>query len=911
MRLNSEIEKKWQKLWREAGAFEPDPDEGRKKFLITVPYPYTNDSLHVGHGRTYTLADVVARFHRIIGENVLFPMAFHQSGTPILAFSKRVASGDSKLITLYREHLQEYEASRERIDEVLESFKEPSGIADYFSEVIINDFTRLGFSIDWRRRFNTAEPIYQNFVTWQFLKLKELGMIKQGDYPVLYSAEDENAVGEDDIKDGDTDKVSIEELTVVLFSGPDYDLAAASLRPETIYGTTNLWISGNGDYVVVNWGGRRTVVAREAYEKIKLQEPSVEIIGEINRASILEARFRVPFSGVEVQAYESPVVDPSFGTGAVFSVPGHSIMDYFAIREAGLPFKPVSIIDMPEGSDSVGSLTSSMDIHGLSESSKLQEATQIIYKAEYYAGRMNSLNGSYSGMTVREARDRIRKDLFESRLGHSVYETSRKAETRGGARVVVAMLKDQWFIDYSLEWLKKATHELVDRMSFFPEIYRKPMHDAIDWLRERPCARKRGLGTRLPFDQEWIIESLSDSTIYMALYTMIAPLRKIHEKIGDVPPEIFDHVVYGMPLSGYDEVDAELREARLSYSYWYGVDTRITAVPHLSNHLAFFLINHAAMFPPDRQPRAIGISGMAVSKGAKIGKSKGNVVSLIGTCNKYSADIYRLFMASSADFSSVIDWNEDDLAALMRKYDQFISILDAYRSEPGDRGSFAARWFNASFKSRIARFIEAMEEYRIRDAVVSIFFEVLNDLKNAESMGAPRNSLLGGIMEQWLTALSCVVPHAAEEYWHRLGNDTFISLNVLDRPGQEEEDRVALESEKYLRKLIEDIREIMSATGKSFSRAEVRVAGAEHTEIARALMNNNRDSVPAEKKRVVGDFMKVRKSVVFHGFNELEVITDGLGIIQNALGIEVTVSESEVDVSGRNPWPGRPLVNLS
>ena len=178
--MDRSVEEKWQKRWQDSHLFEPLQDESKPKFMITVPWPYTNGPLHVGHGRTYTLADIIARFRRMRGFNVLFPMAFHQSGTPILAFSERIRLGDEKTINQYRDNLMEYEEP-ENIDSIMESFKKPENIASYFSDRIVKDFNSLGYSIDWTRRFTSADPFYQDFVKWQFERLRSKGLIKSGE----------------------------------------------------------------------------------------------------------------------------------------------------------------------------------------------------------------------------------------------------------------------------------------------------------------------------------------------------------------------------------------------------------------------------------------------------------------------------------------------------------------------------------------------------------------------------------------------------------------------------------------------------------------------------------------------------------------------------------------------------------
>src|ERR687884_2132100 len=123
------IEGKWIKRWEDQQAFSADPDDGKKKYFVTVAYPYPNSPQHIGHGRTYTLADAHARYMRMKGYNVLFPMGFHYTGTPILGMSRRIASGDKELLETFRKI---YRIS----DQAIESFTEPIRIADYFHNEI-------------------------------------------------------------------------------------------------------------------------------------------------------------------------------------------------------------------------------------------------------------------------------------------------------------------------------------------------------------------------------------------------------------------------------------------------------------------------------------------------------------------------------------------------------------------------------------------------------------------------------------------------------------------------------------------------------------------------------------------------------------------------------------------------------
>ena len=464
--MASNIEAKWQERWEKSAIFSPKIDNGKKKYFITIPWPYTSGSLHVGHGRTYTLGDIISRYKRARGYNVLFPMAFHESGTPVLSISQKLKKGEPSTIALYTEYLKEY--GEPDIEKRLKEFEDPLEIATYFSRAIIHDFNKMGYSIDWSREFTSAEPMYQQFVTWQFNKLNSLGYLKRGDYPILFSIEDQNPVGEDDIKDGDTDKVSIEEFTGIVFKGESFSLAAGSLRPETIYGITNLWISDNGTYVLIRLSGQNVVVSENAIEKMKSQNLKLEVVRKIDRKEILSSRYLVPVVGTEVPVYETSFVDPDNATGIVYSVPAHSIMDYVALTGINPDLKIQYIIDMPKESQSnVLDLVKRLKIKSIEDSESIQEATQILYRDEFYSGIMKEGCGIISSMPVQQAREKIRNLLLSEKLAFPIFETSRKALTRSGSPVIVAIVKDQWFLDYSNPEWKKKSHALVDRMVFY------------------------------------------------------------------------------------------------------------------------------------------------------------------------------------------------------------------------------------------------------------------------------------------------------------------------------------------------------------------------------------------------------------------------------------------------------------
>jgi leucyl-tRNA synthetase len=148
------------------------------------------------------------------GHNVLYPMAFHITGTPVLGISAAIKNKDKKKIKLYEDYVSAYEKDKKKIKKTVESFEDPQKLVDFFIPKMINEYGQLGTSVDWRRSFTSGDVEHQKMVSWQFEKYNELGYLTKGKYPVLYSPQDESAMGEDDIQDADVDSVEKQECMV-------------------------------------------------------------------------------------------------------------------------------------------------------------------------------------------------------------------------------------------------------------------------------------------------------------------------------------------------------------------------------------------------------------------------------------------------------------------------------------------------------------------------------------------------------------------------------------------------------------------------------------------------------------------------------------------------------------------------
>ena len=239
--MTENIEKKWQEKWQDAKLFESNPND-KEKMYITVAFPYPSGAMHVGHGRTYTVPDVFARFKRMQGYNVLFPMGWHVTGAPVIGIADRIKNKDKWTLDLY-------ENVHKVPHDTLSSLEDPINIVKYFSNEYHDVMNKMGYTIDWRREFRTIDPTYQKFITWQANTLYKKGLIQQGEHPVKYCPHDENPVGDHDLLEGEG--VGVNELTLLKFPVDDKFLVTGTLRPETIFGATNIWLNPSIHYILV------------------------------------------------------------------------------------------------------------------------------------------------------------------------------------------------------------------------------------------------------------------------------------------------------------------------------------------------------------------------------------------------------------------------------------------------------------------------------------------------------------------------------------------------------------------------------------------------------------------------------------------------------------------------------------
>ncbi len=795
-----EIEEKWQKAWEEARIFEADPD-GREKFFLTVPYPYLNGNLHAGHTRTFTIGDAFARYMRMKGYNVLFPLGFHVTGTPIIGLAELIAKRDQRTLEVYTRY-------HDVPLEDLLTLTTPEKIVEYFAREALSALRRIGYSIDWRRKFTTMDPAYQKFIEWQFWRLKELGLIEKGSHPVRYCPNDQNPVEDHDLLMGE--EASIVEFTVIKFRLENSDLIfpCATLRPETIFGVTNIWLRPS-KYVIAKVDGEKWIVSREAFEKLKYMDRHVELVKEVDAKEFIGKKVIVPLVNRAVPIFGAEFIDMDNATGVVMSVPAHAPYDFVALRDLGANIEPIVIISSGNKDVPAKEIVEELKIKDQNDP-ELEKATKILYKREFHTGVMLENTGKFAGMKVSEAKEKVEKELKDLKVGDVFYEFSEKPVVcRCGTKCVVKVVKDQWFLRYSDEGWKERVLEHLDSMTIIPDYYKEEFRNKILWLKDKACARRKGLGTRIPWDREWLIESLSDSTIYMCYYILAKFINSGQIRAENLTKEVLDYVLLGkgsLELAKNSGLSEDLiKQIRREFEYWYPVDLRSSGKDLVANHLLFYLFHHVALFEKSLWPRAIAVNGYVSLEGQKMSKSKGPLLTMKRALETYGADVTRLYILHSAEYDSDADWKSREIEGLSANLERFYNLVkENYLREPTEI-TMLDRWLISRFQRAVKEVREAMDRLQTRRAVNYAFFEVMNLVRWYLRRGGKNLSI---ILDDWIKLLAPFAPHMCEELWH-LKHEGFVSLERYPEFDPKKIDEEAERAERYLEQLVEDIKEVM------------------------------------------------------------------------------------------------------
>ncbi|CAN8294610.1 unnamed protein product [Cochlearia groenlandica] len=723
-----EIEVSVRKLWEDEEVFKaesrkdlPKPGE---KFYSTFPFPYMNGYLHIGHAFSLSKVDFASAYHRLRGANVLLPFGFHCTGMPIKASADKLYReiqqyGNPPVFTAEDNTKHAPEVEEESSDtpalpdqfrgkkskvaaksggqvfqwEIMRSFglsdseivrfQDPYEWLYYFPPLAVEDLKAYGLGCDWRRSFVTTDvnPFFDAFVRWQMRKLKSMGKIVKDRRYTIFSPLDGQPCADHDRATGEG--VQPQEYTLIKMEvvqpfpvklgsleGKRVFLAAATLRPETMYGQTNAWVLPDGKYGAYEINETDVFIVTEraalnlAYQNFSKIPEKPSCLVELTGHDLIGLPLRSPLSVNEI-IYALPMLTilTNKGTGIVTSVPSDAPDDYMAlhdlkakpalrakygVKDEWVPSEIVPIINIPEfGDKAAEKVCLDLKIKSQNDKDKLVEVKRLTYLKGFTEGTM--LIGEFVGRKVQEIKPIIKTKLIESGEAIIYSEPEKQVMSRSGDQCVVA-LTDQWYITYGESEWRKMAEECLSKMNLYSEETRHGFEHTLSWLNQWACSRSFGLGTRIPWDEQFLVESLSDSSLYMAYYTVAHIFHDgdmykgsnsliRHQQMND---EVWEYLFCDGQYPKSSDIPTDvLGKMKQEFDYWYPLDLRVSGKDLIQNHLTFFIYNHTALMAKRNWPRGIRCNGHIMLNSEKMSKSTGNFRTLRQAIEEFSATATR------------------------------------------------------------------------------------------------------------------------------------------------------------------------------------------------------------------------------------------------------------------------------
>ncbi|MCX8110723.1 MAG: leucine--tRNA ligase [Syntrophorhabdaceae bacterium] len=736
------VEEKRQAIWEKEGLFRVTEDTNKKKYYLLEMFPYPSGKIHMGHVRNYSIGDVIARYKNMRGYNVLHPMGWDAFGMP---------------------------AENAAIERGVHPAKWTYDNIDYMKKQL----KRLGFGYDWSREIATCDVDYYRWEQWMFLKMYEKGFVYRKSAPVNYCVKCQTVLANEQVVDGlcwrCNEAVIQKELTQWFFAitryadelyefcdrlpgwpervlnmqknwigksyGVEVDfllengekLTIFTTRPDTLYGVTFMALAPEHPLSLsLAEGTDYEVEVRAFIEKAKQQDRSFRAELQGTKEGVFTGRYAInPLNGTKVPIYIGNFVLMEYGTGAIMSVPAHDQRDFEFAKVYGLP---IIITIMPEGRN--------LDPNTM----------DCAYEGDGYL--VNS--GDFNGMNNRKAISSIIDYLEQKGIGRST---------------VNFKLRD-WGISRQRYWGAPIPIIYCDNCGIVPVPYDQ-------------------LPVVLPLNLEVKMVGRSPLSDYEEFYKVKCPIchgdaKRETDTMDTFVESSWYFLKYACPEYNVGPLDTK------RVNYWMPVDQYIGGVEHAVLHLLysrFFnrVLNELGLVAVREPFENLLTQGMVIKDGAKMSKSKGNVVDPDYLIEKYGADATRLCCLFAAPPEKDLDWSDKGiegcyrfLQRVWRLVAERLDIIKGIKStiipkdNSGDMGLLTLR-----IHKTIKKVTEDIERFHLNTAIASIM-ELVNVIY--KYLEKPRNtdeelSLLKGSIETVLRLLFPFVPHITEELWEMLGAD--------------------------------------------------------------------------------------------------------------------------------------------
>ena len=713
-----EIEPKWQKKWEQARAFHAENDYTKPKYYALVEFPYpSGQGLHVGHPRSYTALDIVARKRRMQGYNVLYPMGWDAFGLPTENFA-------------IKNHIH---------PEIVTA----QNVAHFKAQL-----QSLGLSFDWEREINTTDPAYYRWTQWIFLQLFKHGLAYKKEMSVNWCTSCKCVLANEEVVNGVCERCGsevihkvksqwmlkitayaqrlIDDLSDVNYlervktsqinwigrsTGAEVEfdttggdkLIVYTTRPDTLFGATYMVMSPEHPYID-KWADRITNMdAVRAYREASARKSDferTEMAKEKTGVRLEGVAAINPVNGKETPIFISDYVLMSYGTGAIMAVPGHDTRDWEFAKKFGLP-----IIEVVKGGD-------------VEKEAFTDCATGIM---------VNS--GFLDGLPVEEAKKAIIKWL----------EEHKKGETK---------------VNYKLrDWV-------FSRQRYWGEPIPLVNCPKCGWV----AIPEEELPLRLPEVESYEPTDNGESPLAKLtdwVKTTCPCCGGPAERETDTMPQWAGSSWYFLRYC--DPHNANALAAKEALDYWMPVDWYNGGMEHTTLHLLYSRFWHKFLYDIGvvscKEPYAKRTShGMILGEnGEKMSKSRGNVVNPDDVIAQYGADTLRMYEMFIGDFEKTAPWNTSSIKGVKRFLERVAALTDIMTPEEGYSPEL-----EGSFHKLIRKVSEDIESLKCNTAIAAMM-SVLNEIND-------KGSVTRGELMTFITLLNPFAPHLTEEINEVLGN---------------------------------------------------------------------------------------------------------------------------------------------
>ncbi len=802
-----EIEEKWQKIWEESKLFKVKEDPSKPKYYCLEMFPYPSGRIHMGHVRNYSIGDVVARYKRMRGYNVLHPMGWDAFGLP--AENAAIKHGVHPAKWTY-----------ENIEFMRKQLK------------------RLGFSYDWDREIATCEPEYYKWEQKIFIEMLERGLAYKKKAPVNWCNSCNTVLANEQVIGGRCwrcdSEVEVKDLEQWFFKitayaeelledleklrgkwpdrvlvmqenwigksygaeidfpleGSDYRIRVFTTRPDTVYGVTFMSLAPEHPLVDEFMRDMPESTKREI-ERLRKQPKSARLQESFEKEGVFTGRYCInPFTGERVPIFVANFVIFEYGTGAVMAVPAHDQRDFEFAKKYGLPIK---IVVMPRDKEL-----------------KVEEMEEA-YEGEGYL--VNS--GPFDGMDNEEAKKAIIRYMEEKGFGKGT---------------VTYRLRD-WLISRQRYWGAPIPVVYCDKCGIVPVP-----------IEELPVV----LPKDVPFTGSG------------------NPLEKVEEFVNTKCPKcggpgrretdtMDTFVESSWYFFRFCSPDCDTGPFDDRAKYWMPVDQYIGGIEHAVLHLLYArfytkVLRDLGYTDIDEPFSALLTQGMVIKDGAKMSKSLGNIVDPDDMVEKYGADTVRLFLLFAAPPERDLEWSDHGIEGCYRFLNRLWRFIFMHLDEVKEsRGQIDANGLSDAGKlllkrthQLIKRVTNDIENFRFNTAIASImeYLNLLYDIDNSIDWGNVEDrKVVRFAFESIALLISPFAPHFADEVWESLGNSGF----TLDQMWPDYDEELTKEEMVTL---------VIQINGKVRSKVEIP-AGLPEEEQKRIALENDRVRSLIEGKRIV------------------------------------------------------------